>query len=155
MIDRQAEHEAMIRRVEQAQKAISPSATNRGRLAGMSWALTNVLDELYERMTLAWRALNDVRFDHPKHHTYRAQKAAELSLCYAGISKVYDELCRLRVISKNEQTEKTVYELAKEAEATERAALRAEKKIRIVVIGDDGKAARVRVPVSQYERSKR
>jgi hypothetical protein len=94
-------------------------------------------------------------FSGAKHYTYRAQKAAELSLCYASISKVYDELCRLRVISKDEQTEQTVYDIIKQAEAAEKAALRAEKKVRIHVVGEGGKVSRVRVPASQYQGSPR
>lgn len=150
MIDRRAEHDAMIRRVEQAQKAISPHATNRGRLAGMTWAVSVVLDEVYERMTLAWAVLTDTRFEHAKHYTYRAQKAAELSLSYVTINKVYDELCRLRVISKEEQTEPTVYDKVKTTMAAERETQRAERKVRISTTDADGNIVRTRVPLSQY-----
>jgi Asp/Glu/hydantoin racemase len=111
----------MIRRVEQAQKAISSHAVGRSRLAGMAQALTGVLDEAYERMDLAWGVLNEQYFDSPKHYTFRAQKAAELGICYATIRSAYDDLCRIGIIGKDERTEPTMTELVAAREAEERA----------------------------------
>lgn len=122
MIDRNASHQSMIRRVEQAQKAISASTSGRSRNTGMARALASVLDEVYERMTMAWSVLNEPYFDAPKHHVYRAQKAAELSICYAAISDAYDELCQLNVISKEDKTEPTTQDLVKAHKEEERAA---------------------------------
>lgn len=122
MIDRHAEHQSMIRRVEQAQKAISPSTAGRSKVTGLAKALSSVLDEAYERMTMAWFVLNEPHFDVPKHYAYRAQKAAELSICYTVISNAYDELCLLNVIDKDEKTELTTQDLVRIQKEEERAA---------------------------------
>ena len=111
----------MVRRAEQAQKAISSLTAGRSKLAGIARALSSVLDEAHERMNMAWAVLNEPYFEGPKHYTYRAQKSAELGICYAAIHGAYDELCRLNVINKVDRTEPTLYELAIIRKGEERA----------------------------------
>jgi hypothetical protein len=113
MIDRQVNHESMVRRVEQAQKAVDPLKSGRSRQAGMARALGAVLDELHERMDLAWTVLNERPFGGVERATFRGQKAAELGICYTAIQGAYDELAQLGVISKDERTEPTTIELIK------------------------------------------
>lgn len=122
MIDHHAEHQSMIRRIEQSQKAISALLTGRSKQAGMARALGTVLDEVYERLTMAWAVLNEPYFGTAKHHIYRAQKAAELGICYTIVSNAYDELCRLNVINKDEKTEPTTADLVQMQKEMERAA---------------------------------
>lgn len=133
MIDGHAEHQSMIRRVEQARKAIAGFTGGRGRMAGLARALDSVLDEAYERMTMAWSVLYEPHFSAPKHYTYRQQKAAELSLCYTTISNAYDELCLLNIISRDDKTEPTTHDrilAAKEEERATRQRRRAAAAIR-------------------------
>ena len=131
MIDGRAQHESMIRRVEQAQKAIDAFTAGRSRSTGLARALRSVLDETYERMTMSWSVLNEAYFNAPKHHTYRAQKAAELSLCYTTISNAYDELCLLNVIGKGEKTEPTTQDLVRAQKEEERAARASRRRISV------------------------
>jgi hypothetical protein len=121
VIDRDAEHQSMIRRVEQAQKAIDAFTAGRSRSTGVARALQSILDEAYERMTMAWTVLNEPRFDIPKYHTYRSQKAAELSICYTAICNAYDELCQFHVISDEDKTEPTTQDLVRTQKEEERA----------------------------------
>jgi hypothetical protein len=120
MIDRQAAHESMVRRVEQAQKAIDPLKAGRSRQAGMARALGAVLDELHGRMDLAWMVLNEQPFGGVERATFRGQKAAELGICYTAIQGAYDELAQLGIISKDERTEPTTIELVKALKEQER-----------------------------------
>lgn len=130
MIDRHAEHQSMIRRVEQALKAISTLTDGRSKQAGLAKALHSVLDEAYERMTMAWYVLNDASLDVPKYHAYRSQKAAELSICYTTISNAYDELCLLNIINKKDRTEPTIHDMVIAAKEEERAANAARRQQR-------------------------
>ena len=130
MIDRHAEHQSMIRRVEQAQKALSDHTNGRSERTGIARALTSVLDETYERMTMAWSVMHEPYFEAPKHHIFRSQKAAELSICYTIITDAYDELCYLNVISKGERTEPTTQDLVKAQKEQERAAKAAQRQRR-------------------------
>lgn len=120
MIDRDAEYQSMVRRVEQAQKAISAFSSGRSRLAGTARALSTVLDEAHERMNLAWAVLTDQRFEVAQHYTYRAQKAAELGICYASIIGAYDHLCQAGIIGRSEQTELTLDDMVKKVKEQER-----------------------------------
>lgn len=113
MTDRLANHESMVRRVGQAQKAIDSLKSGRSRQAGMARALSAVLDELHERMNLAWEVLNERPFGGTERAAFRGQKAAELGICYTGIQGAYDELAQLGVISRSERTEPTTIELIK------------------------------------------
>lgn len=122
MIDRKAAHESMIRRVEQAQKAISSFTAGRSQKTGVARALGAILDEAYERMNMAWAVLNEPYFAAAKHYVYRAQKAAELGICYTIISNAYDELCQLNVIGKDEKTESTTSDRIAAQKVKERAA---------------------------------
>jgi len=130
VIDRHAEHQSMIRRVEQAQKALSDHTNGRSERTGIARALTSVLDETYERMTMAWSVMHEPYFEAPKHHIFRSQKAAELSICYTIITDAYDELCYLNVISKGERTEPTTQDLVKAQKEQERAAKAAQRQRR-------------------------
>jgi hypothetical protein len=149
MTSRQDEYEGMIRRVELAKKAISNLTNGRSRLAGVARGLEAVLDEAYERMDLAWRVLSET--GDPLDFTFRAQKAAEMSLCCVMVCKVYDELCALYVIGKDEQSEPTISQMIKEADAEERRNRRSEKKVRTSYLDEDGNRVRVRIPASEYK----
>ena len=131
MIDSQAEHESMIRRVEQAQKALSPHVAGRSRRTGVARALGAVLGEAHERMNMAWAVLNEPYFGQAKHYTYRAQKAAELGICYTTISNAYDELCQLGVIGKDEKTEPTTQDLIRAQKEGERAARASRRRVSV------------------------
>jgi hypothetical protein len=130
MIDRHAEHQSMIRRVEQAQKALSDHTNGRSERTGIAKALASVLDETYERMTMAWSVMHEPYFRAPKHHVFRSQKAAELSICYTIINNAYDELCYLNTIGKDERTEPTTQDLVKAQKEQERAAKAARRQRR-------------------------
>jgi len=130
VIDRHAEHQSMIRRVEQAQKALSNHTNGRSVRTGIAKALASVLDETYERMTMAWTVMHQPYFDAPKHHVFRSQKAAELSICYTIITDAYDELCYLNVIGKDERTEVTTQDLMRVQKEEERAANAARRQRR-------------------------
>lgn len=124
-------YESMVRRAEHIIKAVSGTTTGRGRLAVTSRALLASVDEAHERMNLAWTVLRDLHFDVPRYHTYRLQKAAELSACYILICKVYDELCAGNVIAKDQQTEPTTAMLAREAKEDERDVRRKREAARL------------------------
>ncbi len=146
---REEDYESMVRRVELAKKAISERTTGRSRTAGTAKALMAVLEEAHERMDLAWKVLRVKQ--EPLDFMFRAQKAAEISLCCVMISKAYDELCALFVIAKDEQSEPTVKQMIQAAESAEKRNQRSEKKVRTSYIDENGNRVRVRVPASEYK----
>lgn len=121
-LDQQSDYDAMVRRAEHILKALSGSSNGRSRVAVTTRALQAAVDETFSRMLMAWSVLTHANFQAPKHYTYRMQKAAELSNCYALLIEVYDELCHGNVISKDRQTEPTTAMMVRLEKEEERAA---------------------------------
>lgn len=123
-------HDSIVRRIEQSRKAIEPYRVGRGRQAGLANALDTLLDELHERLDMAWRVLNTpAKESSVQQRIFYGQKAAELGLCYAAIARSYDELVGLSVIPGAERTEPTLAELAKQLERSEKPTTRRRRPV--------------------------
>lgn len=119
MTDRQVHHDSMVRRTEASQKALSSHVAGRSHRTGIARALQAALDEVSERMDLAWAVLKEPPVDTAAGQRYRSINAGEISLCYTIIRRIYDELCVVNAIPKAEQTEPTLQDLIREAKQHE------------------------------------